>query len=89
MIVYVLTWGSTRFAFAFATLFHLGVMLTMSITFSFNVLAYGFVVPWDRVRLAPWLFEFITQGELDVRTPTILAFGTMIMLTAAVYPLGM
>ncbi|MFK0402228.1 hypothetical protein ACIQTT_07870 [Microbacterium sp. NPDC090225] len=39
--------------------------------------------------IAPWLFEFITQGELDVRTSTILAFGTMIMLTAAVYPLGM
>lgn len=39
--------------------------------------------------VAPWLFEFITRGELEVRTPTILAFGCMIMLTAAVYPLGM
>ncbi|MGN7966835.1 hypothetical protein ACTJKK_12245 [Microbacterium sp. 22179] len=39
--------------------------------------------------IAPWLFEFITQGELDVRSSTILAFGAMIMLTAAVYPLGM
>lgn len=39
--------------------------------------------------VSPWLFEFITRGELDVRTSTILAFGAMIMLTAAVYPLGM
>ncbi len=39
--------------------------------------------------VSPWLFPFITQGELEVRTTTILAFGAMIMLTAAVYPLGM
>ena len=39
--------------------------------------------------IGPWLFEFITRGELEVRTSTILAFGCMIMLTAAVYPLGM
>lgn len=39
--------------------------------------------------IGPWLFDFITRGELEVRPSTILAFGAMIMLTAAVYPLGM
>ncbi|PRB17244.1 lipopolysaccharide biosynthesis protein [Microbacterium sp. MYb62] len=39
--------------------------------------------------IGPWLFEFITRGELEVRTSTILSFGCMIMFTAAVYPLGM
>lgn len=39
--------------------------------------------------IGPWLFEFITRDELEVRTSTILSFGCMIMLTAAVYPLGM
>lgn len=39
--------------------------------------------------VGPWLFGFITQGELTVRPGTIAAFGAMIMMTAAVYPLGM
>ncbi|QNA91720.1 MULTISPECIES: hypothetical protein [unclassified Microbacterium] len=39
--------------------------------------------------VGPWLFGFITQGELTVRPSTIFAFGLMIMMTAAVYPLGM
>lgn len=39
--------------------------------------------------IGPWLFGFITQGELTVRPSTIFSFGLMIMLTAAVYPLGM
>jgi O-antigen/teichoic acid export membrane protein len=39
--------------------------------------------------VSPWLFGFITQGELTVQTSTIFAFGLMIMMTAAVYPLGM
>ncbi|MRG60099.1 hypothetical protein GE115_09480 [Agromyces sp. CFH 90414] len=37
----------------------------------------------------PWIFGFITDGELDVARATIAAFGAMIGLIAAVYPLGM
>lgn len=36
-----------------------------------------------------WLFSFITQGEVDIRSTTIFAFGAMVMCTALVYPLGM
>jgi len=49
MIVAVLWWTTTRFAFAVAATFHLGVWLMMNIAFFMNVVTYGFVVPWDRV----------------------------------------
>lgn len=51
-----------------------------------TAVALATVVVW---LVGPWLFGFITQGELEVRPTTIFAFGLMIMLTAAVYPLGM
>lgn len=51
-----------------------------------GAIAVATAVVW---LVAPWLFDFITQGEVDVRISTMLAFGAMIMLTAAVYPLGM
>nr|WP_297427039.1 DCC1-like thiol-disulfide oxidoreductase family protein [uncultured Actinotalea sp.] len=63
MILAVLSWAGTRFGFAVASLFHLGVWLVMDIAFYMNVVAYGFVVTWDRwprtrpaARTAPgWL----------------------------------
>lgn len=39
--------------------------------------------------VAPWLFGFITDGALQVAPQTVFWFGAMIMMTAAVYPLGM
>lgn len=73
----------------FARLRHKGELrrgpYLLSVIFAGAIAAATFMV-WF---VAPWLFEFITQGELEVRTLTILAFGCMIMLTAAVYPLGM
>lgn len=57
----------------------------LSVIFAGAIAAATFLVWW----VSPWLFGFITQGELEVRTLTIFAFGCMIMLTAAVYPLGM
>lgn len=73
----------------FARLRHRGELqrgpYLLSLVFAGAVAAATFVV-W---LVAPWLFAFITQGELTVRTTTVLAFGAMIMLTAAVYPLGM
>lgn len=39
--------------------------------------------------VGPWLFAFISNGELDVRPATIIAFGAMVTMTAALYPLGM
>ena len=73
----------------FARLRHKGELrrgpYLLSLIFAGAIAAATFMV-W---LVAPWLFEFITQGELEVRTLTILSFGCMIMLTAAVYPLGM
>ncbi|MHC9046433.1 MATE family efflux transporter [Microbacterium saperdae] len=73
----------------FARLRHKGELrrgpYLLSVIFAGAIAAATFMV-WF---VSPWLFEFITQGELEVRTLTILAFGCMIMLTAAVYPLGM
>ena len=36
-----------------------------------------------------WIFGFITDGRLVVQSTTILSFGLMIALQAALYPLGM
>lgn len=73
----------------FARLRHKGELrrgpYLLSMVFAGAIAAATFMV-WF---VAPWLFEFITRGELEVRTLTILSFGCMIMLTAAVYPLGM
>ena len=49
MLLAVLNWRSTRVVFAVAATFHLGVWLMMTIPFVMNVVAYGFVVRWDRV----------------------------------------
>lgn len=73
----------------FARLRHKGELrrgpFLLSLIFAGAIAAATFLVWW----VSPWLFGFITQGELEVRTLTIFAFGCMIMLTAAVYPLGM
>lgn len=57
----------------------------LSALFAIAVAVATFMVWW----VSPWLFGFITQGELTVQASTIFAFGLMIMMTAAVYPLGM
>jgi predicted DCC family thiol-disulfide oxidoreductase YuxK len=49
MVLAVLSWRTTRLAFAIAATFHLGVWLMMNIPFVMNVMSYGFVVRWDRV----------------------------------------
>lgn len=36
-----------------------------------------------------WIFGFITDGRLTVQPATIAAFGVMVALQAALYPLGM
>jgi len=73
----------------FARLRHKGELrrgpFLLSLIFAGAIAAATFLVWW----VSPWLFGFITQGEFEVRTLTIFAFGCMIMLTAAVYPLGM
>ncbi|MDQ0646867.1 O-antigen/teichoic acid export membrane protein [Microbacterium natoriense] len=39
--------------------------------------------------VSPWLFDFITDGSLEVSGTTVLAFGLMVVCQAALYPLGM
>lgn len=51
VIVAVLSWATTRLWFAIAAFFHLGVFLMINIPFWHNVLAYAFVVDWDRLPL--------------------------------------
>lgn len=55
MILAVLSWATTRLWFAIAAMFHLGVFLMLNIPFWHNVLAYAFVVGWDRLPVpATW-----------------------------------
>lgn len=51
MVVAVLTWATTRVFFALAATFHFGVYLAMVIPFFGNVIAYAWVLPWDRLPL--------------------------------------
>lgn len=57
----------------------------LSALFAGCVMAATFVV-WVT---GPWVFGFITDGEVPIAGTTIVAFGAMITLIAAVYPLGM
>ncbi|MGX5680890.1 HTTM domain-containing protein [Schumannella luteola] len=57
IIVCVVSWTSFRIAIALATLFHLGVLVLLTISFGFNVLVYGAFVEWRRVpvRAPAWV----------------------------------
>ena len=57
----------------------------MSAVFALGVVAATAMI-W---AAGPWIFGFITGGKVAVQGATILSFGFMITLTAAVYPLGM
>lgn len=57
----------------------------LSLVFAGSI-AVATVIVW---LVGPWLFEFISDGKIEVHVATIAAFGAMIMMTAAVYPLGM
>lgn len=77
MVLAVLTWATTRVWFAVATTFHLGVWLTMNIPFYMNVVAYGFVVPWDRVP--------VPQGVRRLRpAPGLVHAAPLVVLGAGV-----
>lgn len=39
--------------------------------------------------VSPWLFEFITDGTVEIPAGTVLAFSAMVVCQAALYPLGM
>jgi O-antigen/teichoic acid export membrane protein len=41
------------------------------------------------VVVGPWFFAIVSKGEVAVGTPIVLAFGAMIVMQAALYPLGM
>lgn len=41
------------------------------------------------VVFAPWIFPFITSGRVVVSLATLLSFGMMMTLQAAIYPMGM
>lgn len=71
LIVTVLWWRTFRIGIAFATLFHLGVLLMMNIQFSVNAIAYGAFVRWNLIRptrpgtsipLGPWAATVIGVG---------------------------
>jgi hypothetical protein len=70
LLVAVLSPVLFRRALALAVLFHLGVWLTMTITFAVSVLAYGAFVRWD------WLYRYrlvrLVAGEDGVAPRWVL-----------------
>lgn len=55
-----------------------------------SIFALGAALTCFAVWLAsPWLFDFITDGTVEVGSVTVLAFGAMVVCQAALYPLGM
>jgi len=63
LVLCALSWTAFRVGIALTTLFHLSVMIMLTISFGFNVLAYGAFVQWSRVPLsAPaWTVRFVTR----------------------------
>lgn len=57
----------------------------LALLFAGAVAAATMLVWW----LEDPIFGFIADGEIDVSSPTVLAFGAMVTCIAAVYPLGM
>lgn len=49
LVVWVLWWRVFRIGLALITLFHLSVLVLLTISFGFNVLVYGAFVEWRRV----------------------------------------
>lgn len=41
------------------------------------------------IAIGPWFFAIVSSNKVEVPTSLILAFGTMVLLQAIVYPLGM
>ena len=75
MILAVLSWASTRLAFAVAGTFHLGVWLMMNIAFFMNVVTYGFVVPWDRVPVPRALRRSFAPPPALTRLAPVVVLG--------------
>jgi hypothetical protein len=53
LIILVLWWPAWRVGLALATVFHLGVLLTLNIDFWMNIVAYGSFVLWSRIPAGP------------------------------------
>ncbi|MFD1504239.1 DUF393 domain-containing protein [Georgenia yuyongxinii] len=75
LILAVLSWTTTRFAFAVAGTFHLGVWLMMNIAFFMNVVAYGFLVPWDRLPVPRALRRSFAAPAWLVRLAPVLVIA--------------
>jgi hypothetical protein len=52
LVVTVLSWQWFRVSIAFATLFHVGVLMTLNIVFSWNIFGYAAFVRWNSI--VPW-----------------------------------
>ncbi|VXB73943.1 lipopolysaccharide biosynthesis protein [Plantibacter sp. T3] len=67
--------------------------LGTSVTGPFTMAAYfagGVIVFTTGMLIAgPWIFAFISDGDVHVPVEVILAFGAMVATQAALYPLGM
>ncbi len=83
MVLAVLTWATTRFWFAIAGTFHLGVWLLMGIPFFMNVVAYGFVVPWDRVP-TPQALQRVHVSPRLVRFAPLAVIGGGVIWAALI-----
>lgn len=87
LVIAALHWGAFRIALAFATVFHLGILLTLGIAFYPNIVAFGAFVSWyvvlgrpGRLRIPESLRKWLERGWPVV----LLALG----LGAASWALG-
>jgi hypothetical protein len=84
MVLAVLTWRGARVGFAVAALFHLGVYLMLDIAFIYNVVTYGFVVQWDRLRLPRPAAPARPAAPPRPPSPHLLAAAPVLVVLAAV-----
>jgi len=66
-----------------AVAFHLGVLLTLDISFSANLLAYGVLVRWDRLRAWPVAARAMARAEgflEGIRQWHVFLFGSALAL---------
>ncbi len=82
LIVAALWWPSFRIGIALATLFHLGIAITLRIAFSYNLLAYAAFIPWamyirlpETIALPPWLRRAL--GSVWPVLPVLLVLAAL------------
>lgn len=90
LLAAALNWRAFRLALAVATLFHLGVLITLDIAFYSNVLVYGAFVSWtavlaigQRATLPRWVSRAARAGWPVALLVVVSAAGSWLLGTLA------